>query len=108
MGADVGAGIEPSLSRVPEPDRTREAKDDPAERAEEKGGATVRVYEDSRGWRFKVMGGLGENTYKARYQKPGKSGWHCVAVLPWRINEETAQADLDEYARSHRMKEIEP
>ncbi len=41
MGADLGAGIEPSLSRVPEPDRPREAKDDPAERAEEKGGATV-------------------------------------------------------------------
>ena len=41
MGADLGAGIEPSLSRVPEPDRPREAKSDPAERAEEKGGATV-------------------------------------------------------------------
>ena len=41
MGADVRPGKEPILSSVPESDRTSEAKNDPAERAEEKGGATV-------------------------------------------------------------------
>ena len=66
-----------------------------------------RVYEDRRGWRFMVMGGLGVNTYKARYQKPGKNGWHCVATLPWRMTPERAQKDLDEYAASHHMREVE-
>lgn len=56
------------------------------------------VYEDKRGWRYQVMGGLGDSNWKARYLKPGKSGWHCVATLPWRTTEEEAQADLDELA----------
>ena len=66
----------------------------------------VRVYEDHRGWRFMVMPGLG-NEYKARYVKPGKKGWHCVATLPWRASLERAQEDLDAYAASHHMQEVE-
>lgn len=67
---------------------------------------TAKEYEDKRGWRFKVMGGLGGDTFKARYNKPGKGGWHCVATLPWRGTVAEAEADLDAYARSHRMREI--
>ena len=32
----------------------------------------AKKYIDARGWKYKVMGGIGENTYKARYQKPEK------------------------------------
>ena len=49
----------------------------------------MKVYEDSRGWRYRVMQGLGTE-YKARYNKPGKGGWHCVARLPWRATAEEA------------------
>ena len=66
----------------------------------------MKEYEDKRGWRFKVMGGLGENTFKARYKKPEKEGWHCVAALPWRTTEAEAQADLDDYALVKHMKEV--
>lgn len=60
------------------------------------------VYIDQRGWKYKVMGGIGLNTFKARYQKPEKSGsdgWKGLAALPWRSTFEEAQADPDEYAR---------
>ena len=39
-------------------------------------------YIDSRGWKYQVMPGLGENTFKARYQRPekqGDGGWKGVA-----------------------------
>ncbi|MEG1913307.1 MAG: hypothetical protein RR091_12575 [Cloacibacillus sp.] len=55
-------------------------------------------YRDQRGWKYKVMGGLGESTYKGRFNKPGKTGWHGLTRLPWRNTEEEAQADLDAYA----------
>ena len=35
------------------------------------------VYIDNRGWRYKVMAGLGHDTFKARYRKPEKNGYHC-------------------------------
>ena len=66
-----------------------------------------RVYEDRRGWRFQVMPGLGERQYKARYLKPGRKDWHCVATLPWRVSPERAQEDLDAYAASHHMRKAE-
>lgn len=56
------------------------------------------IYIDDRGWLYKVMPGLGSNTYKGRYQKPGKAGWKCMANLSWQSNFETAQADLDALA----------
>ena len=37
-----------------------------------------KTYEDSRGWRYRVMPGLGDDTFKGRYNKPGESGWHCM------------------------------
>ena len=42
------------------------------------------TYRDDRGWKYRVMAGIGENSWKARYCKPGKLGWHCVRSLPWR------------------------
>ena len=66
----------------------------------------MNVYEDERGWLFKVMPGLGVDTYKARYKKPEASGWHCVARLPWRSTVIAAQEDLDEYARRKGWRQI--
>ena len=59
-------------------------------------------YIDARGWKYKVVRGIGEN-YKARYQKPEKddpvSGWKGVATVPWRATFAEAQADLDHLAK---------
>ena len=65
------------------------------------------IYEDERGWKYMVMQGLGENNWKARYQKPGKSGWKCCVALPWRKTPEDAQADLDIMAERKNWKRIE-
>ena len=57
-------------------------------------------YKDARGWKYKVMRGIGEN-YKARYQKREKSGsigWKGLAAIPWRPTFSEAQADLDRLA----------
>jgi len=54
------------------------------------------------------MGGLGENNFKARYQKPEKQGdigWKVLAAVPWRQTREEAQADLDQLAEKKRWKE---
>lgn len=56
------------------------------------------TYRDARGWRYRVMPGLGGNTCKTRYCKPGTTSWKCVATLPWRDSPEEAQADLDQLA----------
>lgn len=69
----------------------------------------MKTYTDKRGWTYRVMQGLG-NVYKARYHRPEfkkGTGWKCVGVLPWRNTMEEAQADLDEYAKKHKMKEDE-
>ena len=58
-------------------------------------------YIDGRGQKYQVMGGIGPNTYKARYHKADRSGsdcWHGVRSLPWRNTAEEAQADLDTLA----------
>jgi len=69
------------------------------------GVAIPRVYIDKRGWRFKVMPGLGENQYKARYKRPDKNGWKCCAQLQWRDTVAEAQSDLDAWAKAKGMKE---
>lgn len=58
-----------------------------------------RLYEDERGWRYRVFPGIGRNTYKARYLTPGMASWKCVARLPWRDSIEEAQEDLDQLAK---------
>jgi len=69
----------------------------------------MKVYTDKRGWKFKVMPGLGVSTYKARYSKPEWKGakWRCLTVLPWRDNTADAEADLAEYAKKHEMEASE-
>ncbi len=65
------------------------------------------MYIDSRGWKYRVMRGIGES-YKARYQRPerrGDAGWRGVAALPWRNNVRDAQADLDALAEKKGWKE---
>ena len=62
------------------------------------------VYISERGWKYRVMGGIGGGTFKARYQKPGKSSWKGLAQLPWRDTFEEAQADLDRLAQTHGWK----
>jgi len=57
-----------------------------------------KTYEDSRGWRYRVMPGLGDDTFKGRYNKPGESGWHCMRQMPWRDRVEAAEVDLAAYA----------
>lgn len=56
------------------------------------------VYIDSRGWRYKVMAGLGHDTFKPRYRKPAKNGYHCCRQFKWRSSFRAAQDDLDAYA----------
>lgn len=65
-------------------------------------------YIDARGWKYRVMGGLGDGAYKARYQRvehQGSVGWKCVAALPWRATREEAQADLDKLAEKKGWRE---
>lgn len=57
-----------------------------------------KTYVDDRGWMYRVMSGIGEGAYKARYCKPDKAGWHGVQALPWRTTREEAQRDLDALA----------
>lgn len=60
----------------------------------------VKSYIDNRAWIYRVMSGLGEDNYKARYSKPGKSGWKCMTNMDWRKSFDEAQADLNEMAKS--------
>ena len=60
----------------------------------------MKAYMDERGWTYRVMGGLGGDTFKARYRKPGTASWKCVAKMPWRKSFDEAQADLDAMARA--------
>jgi len=53
------------------------------------------IYIDASGWKYQVMLGIGEDTYKARYQKPGSRRWACYPRLPWQSTlEEAKEADL--------------
>lgn len=81
----------------PNPDdpRSTECPPNPPSRPESTPCRFVKTYVDKRGWRYRVMGGLGESNYKARYNKPGKPGWKCMAKLPWRKSFFEAQKDLN-------------
>ena len=65
--------------------------------------ASRTIYEDERGWKYMVMQGLGEHNWKARYQKPGKSGWKCCAALPWRNTPEFGHHGGKEELEAHRI-----
>lgn len=64
------------------------------------------VYQDSRGWKYKVMTGLGGDTFKARYCKPRKDGYHCCRQFDWQSSFDDAQVDLDVYAQQHGWRRI--
>lgn len=66
----------------------------------------IKVYMDKRGWLYKVMPGIGGESFKARYQKYGSTGWKCCPALEWRTNIAAAQADLDKYAAAKKMKVV--
>lgn len=61
----------------------------------------VAEFRDERGWGYRVQPGLGDNNYKARYNKqPDKeTGWKCMARLPWRTSFDEAQQDLNALAK---------
>lgn len=58
----------------------------------------VKQYIDSRGWKYKVMGGIGESSFKARYKKPETKSWKCMKNLEWRTCFDEAQKDLNQLA----------
>lgn len=65
----------------------------------------MKEYVDSRGWHYRVMPGIVDKSYKARYQVPGNVRWRCVVRLPWRETPEAAQEDLDRMAQEKRWRE---
>ena len=68
------------------------------------------VYQDRRGWKYRIMPGLGDNSFKARYHKPDKPddvSWHCCARMPWRSTFEEAQIDLDALAKEKQWKPVQ-
>mgnify|MGYP001265806084 CR=1 FL=1 len=54
---------------------------------------------EARGWKYRVMAGICDNSFKGRYLQPNGHGWKCMRALPWRKTEEEAQSDLDAYAK---------
>lgn len=65
-----------------------------------------KIYVDGRGWLYRVMAGIIEDSYKARYRKPDMKGrprafsvgWKGVASLEWQKTQEAAEKDLEAYA----------
>ena len=60
----------------------------------------VKVYKDKRGWEYAVQSGIGGDTFKTFYRKPGKAGkgllyGHGWRPVPWRDSFDAAQADLN-------------
>ena len=61
----------------------------------------AKVYKDERGWKYRVMPGIGGGAYKARYQKTdhtGDYGWKGVQRMKWWPTFEDAQSELDKKA----------
>lgn len=71
----------------------------------------VKSYIDQRGWKYKVMGGISQDSFKARYQKSeknGSTGWKGVAAVPWQKTFDAAQADLNALAAAKGWSEWKP
>ena len=61
------------------------------------------VWTDDRGWKYRVMSGIGENRFKGRYQDnkhSGHAGWKGMRQLPWQESFDEAQEDLNRLAIS--------
>lgn len=65
----------------------------------------VKTYIDKRGWLYRVMGGIRDGRYKARYKKLGKFGWKCMGNLEWRKTFDEAQSDLNAMAKAKEWEE---
>ena len=68
-----------------------------------------KMYIDDRGWKYKVMGGIG-GKYKIRFQtdrQSGDVGWKGYPVIPWRDTLEDAEADLEDQAKKRGWKLVE-
>jgi len=66
----------------------------------------VKTYADGRGWRYKAMGGIGGDCFKARYNKTGKDSWKGMNNLEWRKTFDEAQRDLNAMAKTKGWEEI--
>jgi hypothetical protein len=64
------------------------------------------TYTDERGWQYRIMPGIGLDTFKGRYKRPDKPGWHGMTSLPWRREPGQAQNDLDKYAKKRGWKTV--
>lgn len=67
------------------------------------------IYRDKEGSLYKIMPGIGADTYKGRKSKIGQAGgygWKCMASLPWRDSMEDAETDLAEYAAKHGLQKV--
>lgn len=58
----------------------------------------VREYTDSRGWKYFVRSGIGGDTFKVFFQKPGKNPHDC-AMFKWHDSFDEAQYDLNYEAK---------
>lgn len=64
------------------------------------------VYEDSRGWKYKVMEDLA-GKFCPRYQKPGKAGWKtCHHGFGHVESREESEAALAAWAKKKGMKVV--
>ena len=69
----------------------------------------VKIYQDNRGWIYSVHSGIGGDTFKTFYLKPGKSGGgHGCSSVDWQNSFDEAQADLNSLAESKKWKEVAP
>lgn len=61
----------------------------------------VVTWTDERGWKYKVMPGIGNDQFKGRYQDEkhdGRTGWKGMRQLPWQSTFDKAQEDLNRLA----------
>lgn len=66
----------------------------------------VKQYTDERGWTYFVRSGIGGETFKTFYLKPGKLyGGHGWRGAPWRHTFDAAQADLNKIAKQRNWQE---
>lgn len=59
----------------------------------------VKEYIDARGWKYRVMSGIGDAGFMGRYQKPGKTGCKCMRNMEWRKSFDHVQSELNAMAK---------
>lgn len=77
----------------------------PALHPEESPCRFVKKYIDDKGQRYFVRSGIGGDTFKAFFLKPGKTSPHGLKMVPWQDSFDKAQADLNKYAEKKAWKE---